>query len=441
MTASPASLYAAHLATLTARTAAALERAGRAHLLIAAGVEKYHFLDDRPYPFQPNPHFKHWLPLTAHPHCWLAITPGERPRLVYYQPDDYWHLPPAAPSGYWVEHFDIRVIRSPEAARDELPPAAASAIVAEADAALEGYLPDSPQLLLDHLHFHRGYKTPYEVALMRQAQARAVRGHRAAEAAFRSGASELDIHRAYLAASGHKDDDLPYGNIVGLNEHGAVLHYQYQDAVAPSPSRSLLIDAGASVAGYAADITRTHHHGDDADFAALVDGVDRVQLQLADRVRDGVDYAALHLEAHQGLAGVLAELGLVRMDADAMVASGVSSVFFPHGIGHLIGLQVHDVAGFQRDETGGTLPKPDGHPFLRLTRRLGPGMAVTIEPGIYFIDSLLAGLRAGPHAGAVDWRLVDHLRGFGGVRIEDDVVCTEGAPANLTREAFAAASG
>ena len=120
------------------------------------------------------------------------------------------------------------------------------------------------------------------------------------------------------------------------------------------------------------------------------------------------------------------------MSADSAVESGVSSVFFPHGLGHLIGLQVHDVAGFQRDDSGGTIDKPSGHPYLRLTR--------TIEPGIYFIDMLLAELKGKPQASDVNWEKVDRFRQYGGIRIEDDVACTDGAAENLTRDAFAAAA-
>ncbi|HEV2606670.1 MAG TPA: Xaa-Pro dipeptidase, partial [Xanthomonadaceae bacterium] len=243
--------------------------------------------------------------------------------------------------------------------------------------------------------------------------------------------------RAYLAATGHNDLDLPYGNIVGLNEHGATLHYQYQQVNPPAESRSLLIDAGAEHAGYASDITRTWGNGDVA-FAALVEGVDREQQALAAKVRPGQDYRELHLEAHLRLGGVLHDLGIVRMDPGTMLESGVTSTFFPHGLGHPIGLQVHDVAGFMASDSGGTIPKPDGHPFLRMTRTLEPGMVVTIEPGIYFIDMLLAKLKSGPHANVVDWGAIDHLRKFGGVRIEDEVHCSEDAPENLTRDAFAA---
>ena len=106
-------LYRAHLSTIKERADRALEKGGFDHLLVASGVEKYEFLDDRPYPFKPNAHFKAWLPLTRHPSCWIAYTPGRKPVLVYFQPDDYWHVPPTAPEGVWVDEFDIRVISDP----------------------------------------------------------------------------------------------------------------------------------------------------------------------------------------------------------------------------------------------------------------------------------------------------------------------------------------
>ena len=432
-----APLYAQHLSTVLARIEAALARSGHDHLLIPAGKLKYRFLDDNPYPFAPNPHFLHLVPLTAHTDGWIVVTPGKRPVLVYHQPADYWHLTPTAPAGIWVEHFDIHVITEPKQATAFLPKSGRLAIVGEADAALESYVPNNPPALLEYLHYHRAYKTPYELACLREASRRAARGHVAAEAAFRAGASEYVINRAYLGASGQNDNDAPYGNIVALNEHAAVLHYQHQEHVAPAQSRSFLIDAGASFHGYASDITRTHGDGD-ARFGALIDGVEAVQLALVDQVRNGQDYRNIHLDAHLRLGGVLRELGVVDMSPEAQLESGVSAAFFPHGIGHLIGLQVHDVAGFSASDGGGVMPKPEGHPFLRLTRTLAPGMVVTIEPGLYFIDMLLAPLRAGPHASAIDWALVEHLSHFGGVRIEDDVACTEAAPENLTRDAFAA---
>ena len=433
-----AELYAEHLSILGERVETALARSGHDHLLIPSGVLKYQFLDDRDYPFAVNPHFLHWVPLSRHTHGWIVATPGKKPVLVYHQPADYWHLPPSAPEGFWTEHFDIRVIRTPDEAAAQLPKSGRLAIVGEADAALAGFVPNNPQPLLDYLHYQRACKTGYELHCLREASRRAVRGHVAAASAFHAGASEYEINRAYLGASGQNDIDVPYGNIVALNEHAAVLHYQYQDHAAPAVSRSFLIDAGARYNGYSSDITRTWSNGD-ARFQALIDGVEAAQLALVDQVREGRDYRAIHLDAHLRLAGVLQDLGVVTMSPEAQLETGVSAVFFPHGIGHLLGLQVHDVAGFAASDAGGTIDKPTGHPALRLTRTLAPGTVVTIEPGLYFIPMLLDELRRGPHAGAVDWNLVDHLTRFGGVRIEDNVACRAGAaPENLTRDAFAA---
>ena len=217
-----------------------------------------------------------------------------------------------------------------------------------------------------------------------------------------------------------------------------MLHYTDRDRAPPVTRRSFLIDAGASAAGYAADITRTYAADDEPDFAALVRAVDAVQQALCARVLDGVDYRRIHLESHLLLAGVLRDAGLIRCSPETAVAAGISSVFFPHGIGHGIGLQTHEVAGFAASDAGGTIAKPEGHPYLRLTRTLAPGMVVTIEPGIYFIGMLLEPLRAGPHADKVDWARVEALAPCGGVRIEDNVVCSSDGPVNFTREAFAA---
>ena len=164
------------------------------------------------------------------------------------------------------------------------------------------------------------------------------------------------------------------------------------------------------------------------------------QQKLVDRVRPGIDYRDIHLEAHRSIAGILVSHGIVKGSAEAAVESGVTAAFFPHGIGHLLGIMVHDAAGFAAGPGGGTREKPPGHPYLRLTRELEAGFVVTIEPGIYFIDSLLEAARADARGRAIDWKRVEALRPFGGIRVEDDVVAQAGAPRNLTREAFAAAN-
>jgi Xaa-Pro dipeptidase len=443
MNAQPAILYAAHLNVLKTRADAALERAGLDHLVVPSGTLHYQLFDDRDYPYAANPQFKAWLPLTRNPGSWLVHTPGERPRLVYLQPHDYWHVVPEAPNGYWLEHFDVVVIREPDEAQQHLPKnATRCAILGEAQSALGKYgafAPNNPPAVVDYLEYHRAFKTPYEIAMMREATRHGVRGHRAAERAFRAGASEFGIHLAYCQAVGQDPNELPYGNIVALNEHGAVLHYTDFARLPPKPVRSFLIDAGASHGGYASDITRTYAADTGAEFQSLVAAVDAAQQTMGAQVRAGADYKQLHLDAHLALAAILKDFGVIKVSPEGALASGVSSAFFPHGLGHGIGLQVHDVAGFAASDAGGTIAKPDGHPYLRLTRVLEPGMVVTIEPGIYFIDMLLEKLKRDGHADAVDWSRVDAFRPYGGIRIEDDVVCTDGEPVNLTREEFASA--
>ena len=435
-----AQLYPDHLHTLKTRADAALARGGFDHLLIASGVPHVQFLDDRDYPFAVNPHFKQWLPVTKAPGSWIAYSPGKKPKLIYLQPHDYWHVVPEAPAGYWVEHFDIAIIREAKDALAQLPPRARAAIIGEDNVALDGTKPNNPEAVLNYLHWHRSYKTDYELAMMRVASKLGARAHRAAEAAFRAGRSEYDINTAYLNAVHETENELPYSNIVALNQHGAVLHYTALDRNPPTRADSFLIDAGASFHGYASDITRTYAAPSAAEFQLLVDAVDAAQRGFAAKVRDGQSYPELHDHAHHVLAGILRDQGFIRMSAESAVESGVSATFFPHGLGHPIGLQVHDVAGFQKDDSGGTIPRPSGHPYLRFTRTLEPRMVVTIEPGIYFIDLLLAKLKDTPRAKDINWDKVDAFRHYGGIRIEDDVVCTSGEPENLTRDAFAAAA-
>ncbi|MBB6241291.1 Xaa-Pro dipeptidase [Rhodanobacter sp. MP1X3] len=431
-----ASLYPDHLNTLRERADKALALAGFDHLLIAAGMPLRKFLDDQDQPFVASPHFKHWLPLTDAPGSWIVYTPGSKPKLIFLQPRDYWHVVPDVPQGYWIEYFDIVIVRTAVEAVAQLP-SGRRAVIAAGYAAMDSVEANNPQVLLDYLHWYRSYKTPYELELMREASRLGTRAHRAAEQAFRAGESEFGIHMAYLAAAHQNDAELPYASIVALNEHGAVLHYTNFDRTPPAQSRSFLIDAGASAAGYASDITRTYAGSNASEFQALIDSVDVAQQSFVAKVRAGQSYSELHIHAHHMLAEVLREHGFIRMSAESAVTSGVTGAFLPHGLGHPIGLQVHDVAGFQQNERGGTISHPDGHPYLRMTRVLEPGMVVTIEPGLYFIDMLLAELRDKPVSADIDWARVDAFRQYGGIRIEDDVVCTDGAPENLTRDAFA----
>jgi Xaa-Pro dipeptidase len=438
----PDRLFPAHITELRRRTDAALASAGFDGIAIHSGRLRYEFLDDRPYAFAVNPHFKQWVPVSDAPDCLVAYAPGDaRPRLCFLQPADYWHRPPELPVGAWQDAFAITVIRSPDEAGAWLGVGSRRiAFIGEWQKDFEswGFAAVNPDALLAPLHYRRASKTPYELSCMRQASLIGARAHIAARDAFHAGASEFEVHLAYCAAAGSSEGELPYGNIIAFDEGAAVLHYQHLDRRRDRPRRSFLIDAGAQFRGYASDITRTWSGGDE-DFTALVAAMDALQRRLCSGIRAGRDYRDVHLEAHREIGALLADAGIVRCDAETAVAERVTSVFFPHGIGHLLGLQVHDVAGLAADPSGrGEIPRPEGHPFLRLTRPLEPGFVVTVEPGLYFIELLLDAARADGRGRHIDWSTVDRLKPFGGIRIEDDVVCTAGEPENLTRDAFAA---
>ena len=432
-----ASLYPAHLQTVMQRHDAALAANGFDAVILSGGAIHVAFLDDALYPFKVNPHLKYWLPIVDNPNCFIVYTPGRKPRLLFFQPVDYWYKPADTPTAHWVEHFDIEVLREPKDAAQFFPQQGKTAFIGEPGEVQAGEV--NPKALLDRLHFDRSLKTDYEIECVRRANQAGVRGHRAAEAAFREGASEYGIHLAYLRGSDQTEEELPYNNIIALNQNASVLHYvQHGRRALPESERhSFLIDAGATTNGYASDITRTYSRNDQ-EFARLIAAMDRMQLGLCDAVKPGVNYPDIHRKAHHGVATILSEFGLVKLGADAIVDRGISSTFLPHGVGHFLGLQVHDVAGFMADSSGRLIPKPEGHPHLRLTRVIEPRMIFTIEPGLYFIESLLADLKKGPHAKDVDWPKVDAFRKFGGIRIEDDIVVTESGHTNLTRQAFAA---
>ncbi len=285
--------------------------------------------------------------------------------------------------------------------------------------------------LRDALDDLRACKTRPELDLMRQANRISGAAHRAVMAATRAGMKEYQVQAVFEAAclnAGLKH--LAYPTIVAAGANGAVLHYHRNDAALRSGDL-LLIDAGAEYRGYAADITRTFPVNGrftrrQKDIYSIVL---ETQKSCIERARRGVVSADLHVHSMRVIAEGLKSLGLLRGEIDGLVESGAVRLFYPHGLTHMLGLDVHDTAGGKRRKMKNPTKVP-----VRFVARLEPGFVITMEPGIYFIEALLKDpqLRR-RHKSSVDFSKAEAFLDFGGVRIEDDVViAADGPPLNLT---------
>lgn len=280
----------------------------------------------------------------------------------------------------------------------------------------------------------RRSKDAWELELMERAAAASTAGHLTALRRAHAGMSErllqVELEAEFFRSGAERT---AYGSIVASGPNSAVLHFAPTDRCL-SDGELVLIDAGAECQGYASDVTRTfpvkrRFEGVQRDLYALV--LDVQQRAIAGVV-PGKEYRELHLEAAERVADGLVQLGLLRGDPASLVERDVHALFFPHGLGHLLGLATHDAGGCLE---GRSPSDRFGLKWLRADLPLMPGYVVTVEPGIYFIPALLEDpeLRR-RFADSVDWPSVDRLAGFGGIRIEDDVLVTEGVPTVLTSE-------
>jgi Xaa-Pro dipeptidase len=436
-------LYLQHVTDLGRRFGTVMTQHGWDAVVIHSGQPaKRNRFDDQLWPLRPCPHFQHWLSLSE-PDCLLIVRSAGKPTLLRGEVVSYWETATPAESEVFENAFDVVRVRDPALAKTNLPTGRV-AFVGEDGArartlglAEEAISPPGLLLALDAL---RTTKTPYEAACLAAANERARAGHEAVREAFRSDdVSELDLHLLFLRATCQDDPETPYKNIVALGHHAATLHHvAYGRIAAKKAAESLLIDAGATCRGYCSDVTRTWVKGQGASanaFAHLVAAVEAMQQRLCAALRVGMPYEELHDESHHQVAAILRDTGILRGSTDEAVATGVTRTFYPHGLGHSLGLQTHDVGC-------GLRPPRHENPFLRNTSDVAEGQTLTIEPGIYFIDALLARLQADAAKGAiVDFRLVDALKPLGGVRIEDDLLVLGGGVRNLTREQLPVGGG
>ena len=398
-----------------------------------------YYADDQAPPFHANPQFLQWVPWEESEHSVIIWEPSKAPVLLFYSPDDYWYLP-SSPQTWMEDCFELEVFKDSEKIWER---------VQESTRHLNHRMligpstnndfPSYAQESANHASFvraldrARAIKTDFELDCMKKSTARAIRGHNAAQKAFREGKSEYEVHLAYLGATQQTEARLPYPNIIAFNEHASVLHYQRYDQTPPDPIRSLLIDAGAKYSCYHSDITRTYADHGHTEFQELIDSVDTAQRQITHELVPEISYPEVHVRMHELIAEVLVDQNILHCSPGSAFDQELTDVFFPHGLGHLLGLQTHDVGGYIHEDDSLRIP-PERFNSLRLTRRLEKKMVTTVEPGIYFIPMLLDQKRG---HNDINWSKVDRLMPYGGVRIEDNVYFDQSDKlVNMTRDAF-----
>jgi Xaa-Pro aminopeptidase len=275
------------------------------------------------------------------------------------------------------------------------------------------------------------------VEQLRQAAEVTAFAHHAGMAATRPGIRECAVRARMEAAIIEHGMTTSYGSIVTV--HGEVLHNERHDNLLGERDL-VLADVGAETPeGWAGDVTRTWPSSGrfSATQRAIYDVVLRAQVAAIAAVRPGVRYRDVHRTAGRELVRGLCELALLRGDPDELYERGAGALFFPHGVGHLLGLDVHDMedlgdhAGYAPGRARAT---SRGDRYLRLDRDLEAGMAVTIEPGFYRIAQILDDPReVGELEDVLDRSVLERFSDVRGIRIEDDVLVTERGADVLTK--------
>ena len=408
-----------------------------AGVLLHSGSLDTYFGDDRVIDFNAYSHYLRWIPINK-PDQFVLYIPGEKPKYFQVIPNDYWHEQKIECVD-WI-YGDVNVV--PIKTVDEI-----KSYLKNDDLAYIGPNPTlaekfnistcqiNCQEILNYLNFKRAYKTEYEVLQIKEANKLAIVGHHAARECFLNDGNEYEIHMAYLKACSILESDSPYTNIVALGEKSAILHYQNKRNENAQKEKNLLIDAGCRINGYASDITRTSvKMSIDSLFRDLLVGMEYVEQELVNLVKPGVGYPDLHSEALAKIGKLLLDHSICFGSLEGLLNNEIPHLFMPHGVGHLLGIQVHDLGGHLKD-VNGTIELPPVHsPFLRNTRVMSENMVFTVEPGCYFIPSLLEAQRSTKKGKLINWRTIEQLYPYGGIRIEDNILVTKDGPENLTRQ-------
>jgi Xaa-Pro aminopeptidase len=216
-----------------------------------------------------------------------------------------------------------------------------------------------------------------------------------------------------------------------LSVDGQTLHnHNHHNTL--SVGRMLVVDAGCELASlYSSDITRTVPVGGKFDTRQreIYEIVLKAETESIAMMKPGIEYREVHMFASRIIAQGLIDLGLMKGNAEEAVAAGAHTLFFPHGLGHMLGMDVHDMEGLGENFVGydehTQRAKEFGTAYLRMGKKLKSGHVLTNEPGIYFIPALIDKFRAeGRHKAFINFDKVEKYKDFGGIRIEDDVLVT-----------------
>jgi Xaa-Pro aminopeptidase len=305
--------------------------------------------------------------------------------------------------------------------------------VATLGAPLRNVTADEPSTLRARELFKhaRRPKDHHELALIRRAAAATAPGYAKVRSLLRPGITEralqIELEAEFFRQGGSRPG---YGSIVGSGPNAAVLHFE-PSARAARAGEFVLVDAGAEIDRYMADVTRTYVVGEPTAFQRdLSQVVLAAEEHALARCVPGAEWKEIHLAAAVEMVGGLVAMGVMRGQPESLVEQEAHTLFFPHGLGHMVGLGVRDGSGVQPGRT------KDPRPCLRTLRMdlpLAAGYVVTIEPGLYFIPALLnEPTRRERYRDCVNWPLVEQHLALGGVRLEDNILVTTGAPENLT---------
>lgn len=286
--------------------------------------------------------------------------------------------------------------------------------------------------LADAIASCRVIKNVHEKSELQKASEVASEAHCAVMSAIRPGMMEYEMQALFeFTCTKNGMRHQPYSGIHAGGIGSSVLHYVDNNRILKDGDLFLL-DAGAESNGYAADITRTIPvNGKFTDRQAVIYDVALEMLELClENARPGVEMEELQLMACKHLLKRFVELGLVYGEVDELMERNIFALFFPHGIGHFLGLDTHDVGGYPKGTE--RIDRP-GLRYLRARRLLEPGMVITIEPGIYFIPALLEPAFANPEQSKyLNVAELSTYLDFGGIRIEDNLFITEAGHDNLT---------